>query len=54
MIILDKKLKAEINEAMVQWCHTRGCYRCRNVEWDGSFIDKWFCDNHKKEVKQNG
>lgn len=32
------------------YCDKSYCLNYRFIEWDGGFIDKWLCDEHK-EVK---
>jgi len=53
---LDKKLKKEIedkvNSQMRVYCHQRGCLESYVVDWDGAFIDPWFCDYHAKINKK--
>ena len=30
-------------------CHEKECNEYQIIEWNGGFIDKWFCDKHKKK-----
>ena len=34
-------------------CHEKDCLEWKRVlNWNGKFIENWFCDNHKQEIKK--
>jgi len=34
-------------------CHKRYCENFKIIDWNGEFIEKWFCDKHKKGKGEN-
>ena len=35
------------------YCHERDCLNFIEIEWDGEFIENWFCEKHKIRKKNN-
>ena len=38
---------------MVEFCNQKDCIKMREKDWNGEFIGKWYCDEHKDEVIEN-
>lgn len=35
------------------FCQKSYCFESKEIEYDGEFIDNWYCDKHKGEEWKN-
>lgn len=37
---------------MREYCHVSDCANFIDFEWDGSFVDRYYCPDHAKEEQE--